>query len=699
MEFGDMNSSIPDNFVRADLNVAQVESIRGGSSSTFASNAPGGVINLISKTGEVEGGSVMGSIGLDYQSYRTDFDYGGHLGGGWRFHIGGFYRDGQGPRTTGSDIYRGGQVKFNVTKQFDGGYIRVYGKLLDDHYAYNYAQPVVVSGTNANPKFTDPRNYSVTSGSLLSPYINSFLSLNSEGQLVNRNLNDGIHSLAKSLGLETQFTISDWTVSERFRYADQSSHSAFLYGASAASASAFASGLAGPGAQISYASGPLSGQAFDASRGTGLMGLSVMTGINNPDLSNMTNDLRVSRVWEVGGGDLTTTAGLYRSSQKVVSEMGFQTVLHDIVAGGQSSLLDVATAGGTKITDGGVLIYGSPAAVGSMPSIAMTYTVTAPFASFNFHKDRIAIGGSIRYDSGRARGRIANDLGTKPYDMNGNGTISIPEMAVSYIPVGLSYPVNYDYHYLSYSTGINFRVSDPLAVFARYSRGSRAAADKILFTAVSKSTGQLVDKKAGYDPVKQAEVGVKFRKDGITLNLTGFYATVNETNLQLKNDPVTNFTVQALVSRSYKAYGAEFEGSIRRGPFSLNAGATLTHAEITAAEDPAVVGKTPRHQPTLMFQLTPQFDVEQFTFGVNVIGVTKSYTQDVNQLRLPGYTTVGAFAQYRPVERVELSVNASNLFDTLAITDILDASVPASGVSMARTLYGRTVSASARFFF
>lgn len=47
MEFGDLMRLTPDIFVRADFNVGQVESIRGGSASTFASNAPGGVINLI----------------------------------------------------------------------------------------------------------------------------------------------------------------------------------------------------------------------------------------------------------------------------------------------------------------------------------------------------------------------------------------------------------------------------------------------------------------------------------------------------------------------------------------------------------------------------------------------------------------------------------------------------------------------------
>lgn len=58
LEFGDILGWGADSFVRADLNLAQVEVIRGGSASTFASNSPGGIINFISKTGEVDGGAI-----------------------------------------------------------------------------------------------------------------------------------------------------------------------------------------------------------------------------------------------------------------------------------------------------------------------------------------------------------------------------------------------------------------------------------------------------------------------------------------------------------------------------------------------------------------------------------------------------------------------------------------------------------------
>ena len=130
LEFGDILALTPDYFMRYDFNVAQIESIRGGSSTTFASNAPGGVINLISHTGEVEGGSFQASTGLDFENYRGDFSYGGHLSDTLRYHVGGFYREGEGVRNAGFDGNQGGQIKANITKEFQGGFLRLEAKLL-----------------------------------------------------------------------------------------------------------------------------------------------------------------------------------------------------------------------------------------------------------------------------------------------------------------------------------------------------------------------------------------------------------------------------------------------------------------------------------------------------------------------------------------------------------------------------------------
>ena len=51
VQFGDMNFGNNDYWTRFDNNVDSLQTLRGGSSSVFASHAPGSVINYISKTG------------------------------------------------------------------------------------------------------------------------------------------------------------------------------------------------------------------------------------------------------------------------------------------------------------------------------------------------------------------------------------------------------------------------------------------------------------------------------------------------------------------------------------------------------------------------------------------------------------------------------------------------------------------------
>ena len=107
--FGDTSFGNADNFLRIDSNISRVEAIRGGSASTQTSNGPAGIINMISKTGAKEGGSLGTTFGLDYQTSRLDFEYGQPLENGLSYHLGGFIRTGEGPREIGYQGNKGGQ--------------------------------------------------------------------------------------------------------------------------------------------------------------------------------------------------------------------------------------------------------------------------------------------------------------------------------------------------------------------------------------------------------------------------------------------------------------------------------------------------------------------------------------------------------------------------------------------------------------
>jgi outer membrane receptor protein involved in Fe transport len=698
LEFGDITFGNADIFLRADFNVARVEAIRGGSASTFASNSPGGIINVISKAGTTEGGSFQLSAGLDYRDYRVDFDYGGRLGPSTRFHMGGFYRIGEGPRRAGYDANTGGQIKANLTQEFEGGYVRLYGKYLDDRAIGYLPNPVSVSGSNRDPEYNNVPGFSITDDTLHSRYFTRNLTLDGNNNPTSRDIRDGQHPVVWSGGLEAEFEIADGiTVTERFRYSDISGGFTSPFPAAVDGAAATAVALGGAGAQLRFANGPRAGQAFTS----GLAAQIVLFDVKLNSLDNITNDIRISGDFDLGGGKVTATAGFYKSRQTIDTDWLWTAHLLEVRGGGEAAKLDLVNAAGALLTENGVYGYGARFFGNCCRrSYDLNYDTNAPFASLGFEVGRLNIDGSVRYDFGDASGSVSGSdlgggrVGIVTRDINGDGVISAPEQQVALIPLGSPSPVNYDYDYLSYSVGANLRLSDALAVFGRYSRGGRANADRLTFDAnnFDFATGALRNGDVAVDFVRQAEAGVKFRSGGLALNATGFYAKTEEQNFEA--------TTQRQFDRDYRAYGLELEGSFRTGPFSISAGGTYTDAEITRdSRDASVEGNRPRRQAELIYQVTPQFDADRFTIGANIIGTTDSYAQDNNQLVLPGFTQVNAFLQVRPVERIQFSLNANNLFDVQGFTEAEEGAIPANGIVRARSINGRTVSASVRFDF
>lgn len=699
LEFGDITFGNADIFLRSDFNVARVETVRGGSASTFASNSPGGVVNFISKTGATEGGAIQVSAGLDYDEYRVDFDYGARLSENLLFHVGGFYRQGEGPRAIGYDGNQGGQIRFNITREFEGGYIRLYGKYLNDHAVGYLPNPVQVTGSNSDPEYNNVPGFDINEDSLHSRYFLSAVSLDEGNNAARYDVRDGMNPVVKSVGLEAQFEILDgWELTNRFRYSDVSGGFISPFPGSVGTASSVATGIGGAGSTAIYANGPNAGQALGANA---LVAQVVLFNTRLNSLDNITNDIRLSRSFDMGGGTADFSVGFYKSRQEIDTSWLWTAHLMEVRGDGEAALVNVRNALGTTVTDGGTVGYGATFFGNCCRRVYdLAYDTNAPFASLSLDFDQLTVDGSIRYDFGSAEGVVyGSDLGggrvgLAARDIDGNGTISVPESQTSVLPLGQPGLVNYDYDYVSYSLGLNYRLADDLSVFGRYSRGGRANADRILFNGnnVRNSDGALLNNAVAVDFVTQFEAGLKYQGQGVQLYATGFYAETEEENFEA--------TTQTLFSRAYEAYGLELEGVYRSGGFSLSAGATWTHAEISRDSiSPANVGNRPRRQAELVYQIAPRYETEAFSVGAQLIGTTDAFAQDSNQLVMPGFAQVNAFVAFRPLERVEVSLNANNLFNTVGITESEEGAIPGNGIVRARSINGRTVAAAVRFEF
>ncbi|HEX8470190.1 MAG TPA: TonB-dependent receptor, partial [Brevundimonas sp.] len=596
--------------------------------------------------------------------------------------------------------------------QLDHGYIRFYAKYLDDRQPNYSLFPLIASGSNNDPSFSNLPGTDGLKDTILSSNNAVYNGVDQNNNPTTFDRRNGVRGVVKAIGAEGQYDINGWTISEKLRYSRISGELNDDISLVTMPAAVMAAAFGGPGARLSYATGPNAGQVVanpSTLNGNGLLQVGVYVNAKLNNLDNVTNDLRASRVWNIGAGKLTTTAGFYASSQNIDMYWSFANALEDFASGGNGSRYNLTTATNIPVTDNGMIAYGFATATALYTyhqRYDVNYQTLAPYASANYQIGKLAVGGSVRLDHGDVSGSLygaslgGGRNGQATIDVNGDGVISLPETKVAVLPLAQPGIVDYSYDYVSYSVGVNYRIAEPVSVFGRYSRGGRAAGERQLFQPqFNSTTGQPVDADTAYGEVEQAEAGVKFRRPGLVVYATGFWASTGENNTQIGADASGAPKVISF-DRTYSAKGIELESEYSYGPFSVALGATYAKASIDGdSANAALVGNRPRHQPELFYNVRPQFERGMFTIGATINGTTSSYAQDDNVLVQPGYVIVNPYFFVRPLPRIELGLTAYNVFDEIAIVSINSSAIPASGVVSAQTLNGRTISASLRYTF
>jgi outer membrane receptor protein involved in Fe transport len=690
MEFGDIAFGNADIFLRSDWSIDRIEAVRGGSASTFASNSPGGVINFISNTGETQGGAIGLTAGLDYDHFRTDFRYGMPFGDGWRFHLAGFYREGDSVRDAGYTAEQGGQLKANLTKEFDNGFMRFHLKRLKDSSIAFLPVPTRATGSNGNPNLGAIQGFDPARDTLQSRNFLTDIGLDGDNRRRRTDIRDGMHPDSTAFGFEGEFRFGDgWRVNEKFRYADSQGRFVGQFPAEIGSAAAIAPSIGGVGATLRYANGPNAGQTYT---GTVVRTHLFNTEIN--DFSHYANDLKITKSFGLGEGDnLDLSLGWYRSRQNIDMDWLWNSYLQTLRGDGESALLNVFNAASANLSRNGLYAYGVPFWGNCCTrSYNTQYTIDAPYLSLSLSYGNWDFDASVRRDSGDADGNYAGSVQVANVDVDGDGAIAGPEANVSQINNAAAQPVNYDWGYTSYSAGANYLVNEDLGLFARISRGGRANADRLLFGLV-RPDGSVRSQDA-VDLVDQFEAGLKWRRENFSLFATAFFAETEEQNFEL--------TSQRFFDRVYEARGIELEASWRYEGYFLNGGLTWTDAEISKDDiTPANEGNTPRRQADVVYQLTGGYQAERWSVGANLIGTSDAYAQDNNALKMPGYTQVNLFADYRFAERWVAGLNVNNLFDTFGITEAEEGSIVAGAENIirARSIPGRTATVSLRYEF
>ncbi len=658
---GDVAFSTADSYMRVDSTIGSVQSIRGGSASTQAPNAAGGIINLISRKPTERGGSVALTTGIDYNALRLDGEFGDVLDNGLYYTVGGFARTGEGVRETVNDQEEGFQIKASVGMDFERGNFVVHFKHLDDRVPTFLPLPAVV----ANDGSIAPLNgLDLGSGTNSLGLTDIALRLGNARDRVS----EGVEAKMTSIGFEGSYDLNEmFTVSGKARWADISSS---FY-------APFPAGL-------------------DSTNADGSSNINfVLFNTSVPDVGNVFSDFAVTGDFDF----VTIKAGIFYADQASEQVWSFNDA-RAVLRGGRFITNDPGStflnpADGSFINGQG---FGNNN-FGNCCSVYWDFDIeqVAPYVSANFDLDNLTVEASYRQTnntvSGQYSGFGAGIVG--PFDVDGDGTIETNEQAAQRFDPAALVRTEYDADFDSYSIGANYRVNDDFAVFANYSEGAS-------LTAPDRSTGNLtVTNGVGTSPdgdlflnfVEQFEIGARFRFEAGDLSIVYFDAQVSEA-------AQFEASTQSVIQTEFASSGLEIEGDFTIGKgFGITGNLTLTDAEITGPATNASLGNRPRRQSPYTLNLSPYYEGDGFSVGLNIFSTGDAPVQDSNQFDLPGYTAVGAYLNYDLRENLTLSLAGNNLLDEVGFTEGEEGNPAIGDFVRFRPINGRTISATIRYAF
>ena len=461
---GDMEFGTSDSFLRFDNTIYNVQAIRGGAGATQAANSAGGIINFLSNYGDDENASIGFTTGLDYDSNRLDFNYGSPLDGDWLFHVGGFVRDGEGPRDVPDSIESGYQIKANATKELDNGFIRFHLKLLDDNSPTFLPMPARYTGSGFESVGVD-----LGDGTL---YLSGNDILNRTQGRQSSSLTTGFLAESTAFGLEGELELFDET-SFGFNHRTASNSGQFV--------------------------SPFPAELYENNDGVAARIHYFNTKLDS--LDNSLTDLNIKHTID----DLVIKAGIFMGTQDYVAQWGWNTYFRQL----NNGLDPVAGPNGEPSFVPGHAAWGECCQRAydiEIENFAPSVTLAGLIG------DNITWDASIRRDT---------------WDVTGRYAFSGAQDADGYNTYGTYNPVNYELSYTSWSLGMNYSLDTESAIFGSYSSGGSATAPSRI-TGSLLANGQLDNARSGYSEVDQLEAGYKYNSGSTSVYVTLFHAETAE---------------------------------------------------------------------------------------------------------------------------------------------------------------------------
>lgn len=688
--------AFPDAMARHDETIARVEAVRGGSSAIFASNTPGGIINLISKTGGDQiAGTLKNSVGF-HGMFRQDANIGGPLGENWRFNFGGYYRHDEGVRHPGFPANRGGQIKINLTRTLGSGYLRLYGKYMNEKNIWFMGSPIQ---NYKNPEAI-PGGPEIASGTTFSSErrLFSIPDAFNHGSFTKKNMDDVYDVTYKAIGLEYFNSFENgWNLNLKSRMlTSQNDMNLMIDVADPFPIQAFGqpglpAGVPRFVRMVNSGETVTNQQNVSNLNGNGLMTVHGLAFSEQP-VYNFISNLQVTK--EFGNHNLN--AGLYYSTYRSELRLVQQGIFLEVANQPRMIQVMIPDENGNPL---GLTPADGFAGYNSGYYNLRSYTNLAAFyLGDNWHaSDRLNIDAGFRFDVNFSYGDAERPV--IPGEVQNGEVIgqSVPPGYPSFVPTpqqsragmfGSGRFRTWDYTFTNFSgsIGINYKLTETLAIYGRASRGNRAPTVQQWTFQTSDGSQVTGDTNKGeIETIAQAETGVKVRSNNWSVLLTGFYSTSKNLITTLHRGQADGSFIFLPITGDTRTVGAELELAIQ--PLSgleFRMNSTIQDPRFTKFEyEFFVPGNNPesgQHQRNYSgnylndaVRFMADFTAA-YSYGVGNVFLNYRYTGErmanrPNTITIPAYSEVMAGIGLT-FNRFDIGIRTTNLFNTQAIAQM-----------------------------
>ncbi|HEX4583321.1 MAG TPA: TonB-dependent receptor [Burkholderiaceae bacterium] len=705
----------PDEYFSNDITIDHIEAVRGGSSGILTTNGAAATVNFISRRlsfDRQEGAFRLSATTANDR--RTDFYYSAPIVSNVAFSIGGYLDSTRGARDAGF-TYQTYHIKGAIEKRFeDGGYVRVTGKVGDQHDPY-YADMPFRFGANGKPG--DVPGLNSLNDNIASP---AFGNIGVPDSCATGNctryfsLAEGIHAETKQIRFDLEmpfeYGLSAFGKMHYLQYkwnfngifpgsgtgnAGLTSADTYLNGslnggpnASPIASLLIAGRTAYPNAAQFGFQDLTTGQIIAASdhgvlgalNGNGLM---QQTWLNRQLQTGYDFASNFGGRWEVTRGDFSNslTVGamvfeLWRTSDQsavshVINGVSAQSHIYNVVA------LNSARQVVGLLTDNGLVSYGDWG--------QGMWNDHAESTSVYFNNEMTPIK-NLHLDFGLRYEVLHDDY------FNGNtaaqGTVATGPVGSGLFPVanlfdGTFAETKTDRSKTASSVGVNYVLTPNFSAYARWAFGFQMS-------------------PGGGSPAPNAtsvmlyEGGLRFQGYGLVSSVTGFHTKFKNSFYQFP-DPQNQANLDTFVA-DMDTDGVELDLDYRPvRSFDLNAFGvyqtpTLSGVSLNGAPAPQYDGLTPQHTPRKLFTITPQyfFPGERGEFYLRYKYIGQFFADSGDGLSIPGYGvfTLGSIVNLTP--KLQLNLSVDNLTNVIGLTE----GNPRQGATQAVVngyFYGRSI--------